>query len=146
MTPPFIASAASVALLGAGFFAADGTRSAEALPMGSTSLEQGSATGGGSCRIDLFRTAPAGAAAITRHVLADGTCVCTITTGPEGSNGDAESIVTNLFRDRTCDGAPAPRVDGVKQSGFVGPAAILPAVASATAGSLALASGNDSAG
>ena len=143
MTSQFIAAAASVALLGAGFSAADGTRSADVLPTNSVSLTQGEA-GSGSSRVDVIRSGPSGTAKITRTVLTDGTTVCTVTTGPAGSNGDAEKIVTNLIRDRACNGAPAP---DIATSGFVGPFAIIPAViAAAGAGGLAAAAGNDSAG
>lgn len=148
MTSQFIAAAASVALLGAGFTAVDGTRSAESLPMTSVSVAQNDVAGGNRCRVDVIRSAPGGAADITRSVLTDGSCVCTITTGPAGGNGNAESIVANLIRDKTCDGAPAPSVDGAKPAGFVGPATIIPAIILGTAGAggLAVAAGNDSAG
>lgn len=142
MTSQFIAAAASVALLGSGFSAVDGTRSAEALPMTSVSLNQGLADA--PARVDVIRSGPSGTAQITRTVLTDGTTVCTVTTGPAGSNGAAEDIVTNLIRDRACDGAPAP---DIAQSGFVGPFAIIPAVIAATgAGGLAAGAGSDSAG
>lgn len=108
MTSQFIAAAASVALLGAGFSAVDGTRSSESLPMTSASLVQGDVGGSNKCRVDVIRSAPPGAADITRHVLTDGTCVCTVTTGPAGGNGGAENIVSNLIRDKACEGAPAP--------------------------------------
>ncbi len=150
MTSQFIATAASVALLGAGFAAVDGTRSAEALPMYSASLTQGDAAGGDRCRVDVIRAAPAGAAAITRHVLTDGTCVCTVTTGPSGGNGGAESIVTNLLRDRACDGAPAPgRPVAEAASGATGGAkgVVIPVlIGTVGAAGLAVALGSDSKG
>ena len=145
MTSQFIAAAASVALLGAGFSAADGTRSAEALPINSVSLNQGLADA--PARVDVIRSGPSGTAQITRTVLTDGTTVCTVTTGPAGNNGAAEDIVKNLIRDKTCEGAPAPTAEGAAQPGFVGPLAIIPAVAAAAgAGGIAAAAGNDSAG
>lgn len=150
MTSQFIAAAASVALLGAGFSAVDGTRSAEALPMNSVSLAQGDVAGGGSCRVDVIRSAPAGAADITRHVLTDGTCVCTVTTGPAGGNGGAENIVSNLIRDRACEGAPAPgRPVAEAATGTTGGggSVILPVlVGTVGAAGLAVAMGSDSKG
>lgn len=150
MTSQFIAAAASVALLGAGFSAVDGTRSAEALPMNSASLADGDVAGGNRCRVDVIRAAPAGAASITRHVLTDGTCVCTVTTGPSGNNGNAESIVANLLRDRACEGAPAPgRPVAEAATGATGSAGgvVLPVlIGTVGAAGLAVAMGSDSKG
>lgn len=150
MTSEFIAAAASAALLGAGFSAVDGIRSAEALPMNSVSLAQGDIAGGNRCRVDVIRSAPEGAANITRHVLTDGTCVCTVTTGPASGNGGAETIVTNLLRDRACDGAPAPgRPVAEAATGATGSAGgfILPVlVGTVGAAGLAVAMGSDSKG
>jgi hypothetical protein len=150
VTSQFIAAAASVALLGAGFSAVDGTRSTESLPMNAVSLAQGDAAGGNRCRVDVIRAAPAGAAAITRHVLTDGSCVCTVTTGPAGGNGGAENIVTNLLRDRTCNGAPAPgRPVAEAATGTTGGggSVILPVlIGTVGAAGLAVALGQDSKG
>lgn len=150
MTSQFIAAAASVALLGAGFSAVDGTRSAESLPMNSVSLVQGDVGGSNRCRVDVIRSAPAGAADITRHVLTDGTCVCTVTTGPAGGNGGAESIVTNLIRDKACEGAPAPgRPVAEAATGATGGAGgvVIPVlIGTVGAAGLAVAMGSDSKG
>lgn len=148
MTSQLIAAAASVALLGAGFSAVDGTRSGEALPMNSVSLTQGDAAGGNRCRVDVIRSAPGGSADITRHVLTDGGCVCTVTTGPAGGNGGAEGIVANLLRDRTCDGAPAPgRTVAEAAAGGGGAGMVIPVLVGAVgAAGLAVAVGNDSKG
>lgn len=148
MTSQFIAAAASVALLGAGIAGVDGTRSAEALPAMKTTLAAGEGGSADRCRVDVIRTAPSGAADITRHVLNDGTCVCTITTGPSGNNGNAESIVTNLLRDRSCEGAPAPgRPVAEAATTGGGSNIVIPVVVGAVgAAGLAVAVGSDSKG
>lgn len=150
MTSQFIAAAASVALLGAGFSSVDGTRSADSLPMGSAKLAEGQAGGGGNARVDVIRTGPSGTAKITRTVMTDGTTVCTVTTGPAGNNGDAEDIVKGLLRDRACEGAPAPGrpiADAVTGASGGGGGVIIPAlVATLGAAGLAVAMGSDSKG
>ncbi len=106
MTSQFLAAAASVALIGAGFTGA-GTRSIEALPGLQSAFADGN--GGGAdkvCRVDVIRSGNAGAADITRQELAGGNCVCIVTTGPASNNGSAEDAVTNLLRDKTCGDAP----------------------------------------
>ncbi len=150
MTSQFIAAAASVALLGAGFTSAGGTRSADALPMSTASLADGPASGSGLSRVDVIRSGPSGTAKVTRHVLTDGTSVCTVTTGPAGNNGDAEEIVTNLLRDRACNGAPAPG-QGVAEAatGATGSASsvVIPVlIVTVGAAGLAVAMGSDSKG
>lgn len=105
MTSQFLAAAASVALIGAGFSGA-GTRSIEALPGFSTF---GAGSDGGAddrCRVDVVRSGNPGKADITRQELDNGQCVCIVTTGPASSNGAAEDVVTALLRDRTCSNAP----------------------------------------
>jgi hypothetical protein len=145
VTSQFIAAAASVALLGTGFAGVDGTRSIEAIPGKVTMLaDNGSGGGSGKCKVDVIRTGAPGSADITRQVLDNGTCVCTITTGPSNGNGAAEGIVGDLLRDRTCDGAPAP---GEKPAAAGGPFSLLPVLgAVAAAGGAAAAVGSDSAG
>lgn len=148
MTSQFIAAAASVALLGAGFSVVDGTRSAEALPMNSVSM--GQALADPPARVDVIRSGPSGTAQITRTVLTDGTVVCTVTTGPAGSNGDAEDIVKNLIRDKSCAGAPAPgRPVAEAATGTTGGGSgvVLPVlIGTVGAAGLAVAMGSDSKG
>jgi hypothetical protein len=149
VTSQFIAAAASVALLGAGFTAVDGTRSAEALPMNSVSAASGLADA--PARVDVIRNGPSGTAKITRTVLTDGTTVCTVTTGPAGSNGDAEDIVKNLIRDKSCTGAPAPGnpvSEAAVGSGGGGAGSVVIPVLIGTVGAagLAVALGGDSKG
>lgn len=99
---------AAVGLMGAGFANASQTRSFEAMT-GQAAMFGGGGGGGaegGMCRVDVVRTGSAGSADVTRQTFSDGSCVCTITAGPAGSNGSAESVVTNLLRDRECAGAP----------------------------------------
>lgn len=148
MASQFVAAAASVALIGAGFASAEGTRSAEVLPAFKSMVAADGAGGDNKCRVDVVRSAPTGAADITRSVLNDGTCVCTITTGPSNNNGAAEGIVSDLLRDRTCDGAP-----GVGQpasqaaTGGGGSGVVLPVLIGAVgAVGLAVAVGSDSKG
>lgn len=149
MTSQFIATAASVALLGAGFSSVDGTRSAEALPMNSVSMNQGLADG--PARVDVIRSGPSGTAKITRTVLTDGTTVCTVTTGPKDTNGAAEDIVKNLLRDRSCTGAPAPGrpiAEAATGAGGGGAGGVVIPVLIGTVGAagLAVAMGSDSKG
>ena len=146
MTSQFTAAAASVALLGAGFSAVDGTRSAEALPMTSVSLNQGLADA--PARVDVIRSGPSGTAKITRTVLTDGTTVCTVTTGPAGNNGAAEDIVKNLIRDKSCTGAPSPgRAVAEAATGGGGNSVVIPVlIGTVGAAGLAVAMGNDSKG
>lgn len=147
MTSQFLAAAASVALLGAGFAGVEGTRSAEVLPSHQISFMSAQGGAGNKCRVDVIRTGTAGVADITRSELTDGTCVCTVTTGQPSVNGSAESVVTSLLRDRACDGAPAPGASAGESSNFVGPALILPAlIAPVGAAGLAVAVSNDSDG
>jgi hypothetical protein len=148
VTSQFIAAAASVALLGAGFVGIDGTRSAEVLPAHQISFMSAQGASGGKCRVDVVRTGTAGVADITRSELTDGTCVCTVTTGQPSVNGSAESVVTSLLRDRSCDGAPAPgrEVSQAASSGG-GSGAVIPVlVTTVGAAGLAVAIGSDSNG
>jgi hypothetical protein len=107
VTSQFLAAAAAIGLMSAGLANASETRSFEAMT-GQVAMF-GAGEGGGAdsdkCRVDVVRTGAAGSADITRQTFSDGSCVCTITTGPAGGNGSAETAVTNLLRDRECEGA-----------------------------------------
>ena len=150
MTSQFLAAAASVALIGAGFTGA-GTRAIDALPGVQSAFADGN--GGGAdkvCRVDVIRSGNAGAADITRQELAGGQCVCIVTTGPASSNGSAENVVTNLLRDKTCGDAPlvgdtvseAATTGGGRSTGWIiGGLGVLGALAG-----LGIAGGNDSQG
>lgn len=106
MTSQFLAAAASVALIGAGFTGA-GTRAIDALPGVQSAFADGNGSGADKvCRVDVIRSGNAGNADITRQELDSGQCVCIVTTGPASNNGSAESVVTNLLRDKTCGDAP----------------------------------------
>jgi hypothetical protein len=148
VTSYLVAAAASVALLGAGFAGIEGTRSAEALPAFGTALASDDGGSGNRCRVDVIRTGISGVADITRTELTDGTCVCTVTTGPVNGNGAAEDVVTSLLRDRTCDGAPVPgRPVAEAAAGGGGANVILPIlITTVGAAGLAVAIGNDSKG
>lgn len=107
MFSQFLAAAASVALVGAGVAGSTATRSFDALPGVQSAVADGE--GGGApdtCRVDVIRAGTPGAASVTREVLTDGSCVCTVTTGPANNNGSAENVVTMMLRDRTCADAP----------------------------------------
>ena len=151
MTSQILAAAASIALIGAGVAGTSGTRAFEAMPGVSAAFADGE--GGGStdkCRVDVIRSGNPGAADITRQVLSDGSCVCSITTGPSNGNGSAEDIVTALLRDRTCAdapaagklaGDPAPRGAGSSLGYILGGIGVIGVVAG-----LAVAGGSDSNG
>jgi hypothetical protein len=78
-------------------------------------MAQGGAAGE-KCVVNVDRNGSPGVANVTRSVLANGQCVCNVSTGPEAGNGSAESVVTALLRDKTCDGAPAANT-GTEQAG-----------------------------
>ena len=107
MFSQFLAASASVALIGAGVAGSSAIRSFDALPSVQSAVADGE--GGGAadtCRVDVIRAGTPGSASVTREVLNDGSCVCSITTGAASGNGSAENIVTALLRDRTCADAP----------------------------------------
>lgn len=154
MATQIIAAIAAASLMGAGIASAAETRSFAALPtqllMAASGLGAGS---GGECRVDVVRSGTPGSADITRQVLDNGGCVCTVTTGPSGSsNGSAEAIITALLRDRACDGAPAAgnlggQVAGAAGSGGGTSGTVLSVlVAAGGAAGLAVALGKDSKG
>jgi hypothetical protein len=111
VTSQLLAAAAAIGLLGAGFANAGETRSFEAMTGQAAMFGAGEGGGaaGDKCRVDVIRTGSAGSADISRQTFNDGSCVCTITTGPAGNNGSAETIVSDLLRDREC-GVPAAAV------------------------------------
>lgn len=120
MSSQIIAAIVAAGLVGAGVASASETRSVSALPVQSLMAADG-AGAGGECRVDVIRSGTPGSADVTRQVLNNGSCVCTITTGPSGNaNGSAEAIVGSLLRDRTCDGAPAPGNLGSQVAGAAG--------------------------
>ncbi len=106
---------------------------------------------GEKCRVDVIRGAAPGSAEVTRQVLDNGGCVCTVQAGPIDNNGAAEGIVSALLRDRECDGAPDTPADHAASAGAGGgiPGAGLVMGGAAMAG-LGLAAagggGNDSRG
>lgn len=146
MTSHLLAAAASVALLGAGFTSVDGTRSASALPGAQTLAAADSAGGNGNkCRVDVIRTGTAGVADVVRSADKSG-CVCTVTTGQASANGAAESVVTAVLSDRTCEGAPTTGQQVAKAASAGGGASfVLPVLVSTVgAAGLGVAAGNDS--
>ena len=156
MASQFLGILAAASLVSTGVVAASGTRSVDALPGVTNAMGGGQGGGADKCRVDVVRTGAPGAAQITRLANANGSCVCTITTGPAGdANGAAESLVTALLRDRECEGAPAPGDIGRAASGAAGGGGgsgvlIGVLVAAGVAGGLAAggggAGGNDSPG
>jgi hypothetical protein len=106
VTSQFLAAAAAVGLLSAGLANASETRSFEAMTGQSAMFGSGEGSGaaGDKCRVDVVRTGSAGTADVSRQEFSDGSCVCSVTTGPAGNNGSAETVVSNLLRDRECAG------------------------------------------
>ena len=143
MASQLIASIAAVGLLGSGLVAATETRSYAVLPaLTATTVADGQGAGGEKCRVDVVREGLPGEAAVTRQVLDNGDCVCTIRTGPASNNGSAESIVVALLRDRECVGAPLAAAPGSAGAGGVGGGGGgLGAGGAAALGGLALAGG-----
>jgi hypothetical protein len=101
-----VALLASASLATSGVYAVSATRAADVLPGAPASFTAEGDAGGPQCRVDVIRSEPAGVAKVTRSVLADGQCLCTVKTGPQNNNGSAESIVNELLSRRSCDGAP----------------------------------------
>ena len=152
MSSQIIAAIVAAGLVGAGVASASGTRSISALP-GQSLMAADGAGAGGECRVDVVRSGAPGSADVTRQVLNNGSCVCTITTGPSGNaNGSAEAIVGSLLRDRTCDGAPAPGNLGSQVAGAAGGGSgtsgtvLTVLIAAGGAAGLIVALGNDSKG
>lgn len=149
MFSQFLAAGVAVSLIGAGVAGATATRSFDALPGIQTAVADGE--GGGAsdkCRVDVIRAGTAGAATVTRQVMVDGSCVCSVTTGPANDNGSAENIVTALLRDRTCADAPTvgDTVSDAARSGG-GAGGIIPVLVGVVgAAGLAVALGNTSNG
>ena len=151
MTSQLLAAAASVALIGSGFAGASGVRSFEAMGMTSAVADGEGAGASGMCRVDVVRSGEAGTVTSTRQILKDGGCVCTLVTGPAGSNGNAEDVITGMMRDRTCPESPmvgqtGQAVSAVAASG-AGHGAIIAVLAGlVAAGGLAVAVGATSKG
>jgi hypothetical protein len=101
-----IALLASASLATSGAYAVSVTRAADVLPGAPSAFMAEGNAGGQQCRVDVVRSEPAGVAKVTRGVLPDGQCLCTVKTGPQGNNGSAESVVNELLNSRSCDGAP----------------------------------------
>ena len=107
MLTQILTAGASVALIGAGVAGTGAIRSFDALPSVQTAVADGEGAGASdACRVDVIRAGTPGTASVTRQLLEDGSCVCSVTTGPAAGNGSAENIVTALLRDRTCADAP----------------------------------------
>ncbi len=107
MISQLLAAAASVALVGAGVAGTSGVRSFEAMPTRTSAVADGEGAGAsGMCRVDVVRSGEGGTVTSTRAVLKDGSCVCTLVTGPAGANGNAEDVITGMLRDRTCPESP----------------------------------------
>lgn len=138
---------AAAGLMTAGVAAAGGLRSGDALPP--IMLADG-VSSAAQCSVKVVRTGAPGAADIVRDQLADGSCVCVVTTGPASSNGSAEDTVTNLLKNRECSSAPAAGSEAaeVAKGSSFGPAGlVLPLVVGAGgAGGLAAGLGNASNG
>lgn len=145
MSTQIFTAAASLALLGAGLASADGTRPAAALPRTQMIVAAETASSAATCRVEVVRSGTPGTANITRLLEADGSCVCTVTTGPSNGNGQAEELVGSLLSNRSCDGAPPPSQN---PTAFAPGANLLPVIAApvGAAGAAAAAGGSDSPG
>lgn len=108
MSSQLIAAAAFFALLGVAVASAEGTRSKTVLPPGAAIRQIAKNGSSGTCRVQLVRNGAAGTASITRLQNANGSCLCTVTTGSAKDNGAAEAIVKSVLRSKKCDGAPPP--------------------------------------
>ena len=149
MISQFLAAAASVALVGAGVAGSSGVRSFEAMPTRTSAVADGDGAGAsGMCRVDVVRSGDAGTVTSTRTVLNDGSCVCTLVTGPAGANGNAEDVITAMLRDRTCPESPTvgPAVREVARTGGGGGVIIPVLVAVVGAAGLAVALSANSRG
>lgn len=139
---------AAAGMMTAGVAATAAVRSADALPL--VALAAGAPVAG-KCSVKVVRTGTPGAADIVREQLADGSCVCVVTTGPASSNGSAEDAVQGLLGNRECSNAPAPgneaATTAAKAASFAPVSGILPVVLGARgAGGLAATLGNVSNG
>lgn len=147
MSSQLVAGLAAVGMVVGGAAASAQVRSADLLPL--VASLQG-APDGAKCAVNVVRSGTPGNAQITRATLADGSCVCTVTTGAAEVNGSAENVVTSLLRDRECTGAPGAANDlATKGAGpsAGGSGAILPVVLGAVAaGGLAAGLGSASKG
>ncbi|WP_296678296.1 hypothetical protein [Novosphingobium sp.] len=155
MSAQIVSALAAFGLIGAGVAGSVETRAIDAVPVTMAMMGGGQAAAGGKCRVDVFRTGNPGNADITRQVLDNGNCVCTVMTGPAPSNGGAEDVVKALLRERTCDSAPLTSATGngvgapvaAAASTGGGSAAVLPVVVGvAGAAGLAVALGKSSKG
>lgn len=149
MTSQLLAAAASVALIGAGVSGTSGVRSFEAMPTRTSVVADGEDAGAlGQCRVDMVRSGDGGTVTTTRTVLNDGSCVCTVVTGPAGANGNAEDVVTGILRDRTCAESPTVgrTVREVARTGGGGGLIIPVLVGVVGAAGLAVALGSNSRG
>lgn len=149
MISQLLAAAASVALVGAGVAGTSGVRSFEAMPTRTSAVADGEGVGAsGQCRVDVVRSGEGGAVTSTRTILNDGSCVCTLVTGPAGANGNAEDVVNGMLRDRTCPESPTvgQQVSEAATSGG-GSGVIIPVLVGVVgAAGLAVALGSNSRG
>lgn len=141
-----ISALAAVGLVTVGLSANGAVRSVDALP--SSMLASGTSNAG-KCSVRVLRTGQPGVAETVREQLPDGNCVCVVVTGSAEFNGTAEVTVSDLLRNRNCNGAPSANDAGkvMAGSGFGPASAILPLVIGAGgAGGLAVGLGNVSNG
>lgn len=122
MTSQIFAMLAAAGIVTAGVAGAGATRSETAIPL--AMLAQGAS--GGECIVNVARTGQGGTFDVARQVLADGSCVCNVTTGPSGSNGAAEGQVTGILESRSCAGAAAAAGEGAAGAGAGGGGSLLP--------------------
>jgi hypothetical protein len=119
------------------------------MPTRTSAVADGEGAGASDmCRVDVVRTGDAGTVTSTRTVLNDGSCVCTLVTGPAGANGSAEDVVAGMLRDRTCPESPTVgrTVSDAATTGG-GSGAVIPVIVGVVAAAgLAVALGSSSRG
>lgn len=150
MTSGLFSTLAAAGILAVGASAAAGTISSNSLPPVAVAAAAASEASGNLCRVEIARSGAPGSSEIVRQALPGGECVCYMTTGPTGNNGDAESIVDALLRDRQCTNAPLvdapPPQFAPLVAAALGGGAIAGGVGAAALGGLAAGLGSDSNG
>ncbi len=139
MLSQFFLAAASVALVGAGASGIADVRSFNATPMSQTSFADGDGVGSADgCQVDVVRSGQPGTVTSTRTNLKNGGCVCVLVTGPASSNGNAEGVIADMVRERTCP--ESPTVGGaVSEAASGGHSGVIVPVLIGVAGAVGLA-------
>ncbi len=151
MTGYFIGALAAAGLVTVGAAATGAVRSADALPLITLAAGAPAASiDAGKCSVRVVRNGTPGVADIVREELADGSCVCVVTTGAAAANGPAEDAVNGVLNNRECSNTPASgneAANAAKGASFAPAGSALPVIIGATgAGGLAATLGEASKG